>query len=371
MKKKILIAVNNLSVGGAERVALNQARFLDPARFEVWMTVLMPDPEKNFSRETEFLGERFVRFHVRHLWDIVSVWRIYVFLKRERFDAVVTALFFTNTLVRGAALVARVPIIIAHEQNMYADKAWWQVLVDKLLSYGTTRIIAVSRDVLAFTAAQEHIPQEKFIVNYNAIPFGDIIAPTHAVADLKKKLGIPDGVPIAVTAGRLITQKGHTYLLRAAEEMQALHPEVKFRIVIFGEGRLRDALMRETAERGLADAVLMPGVWPTADIMALADVFVLPSLWEGLPVVLVEAMAAGKPVVTTRVSGAWELVEDGKSGFVIEPKDVSGLREKMFLLLFDADLRRRYGDAAKVRSKEFSMEKHMTVLESIIDGREN
>ncbi len=366
MTTKVLFAINNLAVGGAERMVLHQARFLGSERFEAWMICLLPDPEENFSQDAEFLGDRLVRFRMRNFIDVFTWWKVFSFLRREKFDAVVTSLFFTNGIVRLCAIILRVPVIISQEQNMYVEKRWWQIAVDKLLSFGTTKIIAVSKDVLEFTALQEHIPREKFIVNYNTTPFGAFESLPQNKAELKKKLGIPDDAIVVVAAGRLAEQKGHLFLIRAAGELRALHPEAKFRVIIFGEGRFKSVLEAEISKLGLGDIVRMPGIWPALDVMAITDIFVLASLWEGLPVVLVEAMAASKPIITTRVSGASELIEDKKSGFVVEPKDVSGMREKLFLFMCDADLRRKFGEAAKERSKEFSIEKHIAILESLL-----
>lgn len=364
--KKVLFAINNFSVGGAERMAVAQVRMLNREKFDVWMAALFPDPERNFSRDAEFLGDRLQRFRMRGLFDFGGWRAVYSFLKQEKFDAVVTSLFFANTVVRACALAARVPVIISHEQNVYPDKRFWQIVVDKILSFGTTRIVAVSKDVLEFTSAQEWIPREKFLVNYNSISAENFGTVPHDASELRKKIGLSADAAVVATAGRLIEQKGHVYVIRAAGELRALHPEAKFSLLIFGAGHLRDTLKREISKLGLEEVVHLPGIWPAADIMAIADIFVLPSLWEGLPLVLLEAMASAKPIVTTRVSGAWELINDGKSGFIVEPKDVSGLREKMFLLMFDADLRRRFGEAARKRSKEFSMERHVGILEALL-----
>jgi len=360
MKAKILFAVNNLSIGGAERMAVHQISRINRDAFEPWLAILLPESENSFSKDVSFLGRHYVRFAMRGLWDASEMLKVFRFLKQEKFDAVVTTLFFTNTVMRVLALCAGVPVIISHEQNMYRDKKRWQMLIDKILSYGTTK------DVLEFTSRQEHIPREKFIVNYNTTPFQDFENLPQNKSELKYKLGISNGEVVFATAGRLIEQKGHIYLIQAAEELRKLKPDAKFKVVIFGDGSLRSMLEAEIKRLEMRGTVLLPGVWPAPDIMAVADIFVLPSLWEGLPVVLVEAMAAGKPCISSRVSGARELIEDKKSGLLVEPKNVPDLREKMFLLMFDANLSHQYGVAAKIRTGEFSIERHMEVLEELL-----
>ena len=168
--KKILFAINNLGIGGAERLVLNQIKYINSEVFNSCLLTLLPDPPKNFSESAKFLGDRLVRFNLKNIFDIRSLFKIFLFLRKEKFDAVITGLFLSNLIVRFLAVLARAPVIMAYEYNIYEDKRYWQILADKFLSYFTDKIIVSSPDVLEFTSKQEQISKDKFVVNYNAIP---------------------------------------------------------------------------------------------------------------------------------------------------------------------------------------------------------
>lgn len=137
---------------------------------------------------------------------------------------------------------------------------------------------------------------------------------------LERTWGFPPCAPLAVAVGRLVPQKNHAL----AVEALALLPDV--RLAILGEGELRGELERLVEERGLAGRIVLPGVRADARaIVAAADVLVLPSRWEGLPLVVLEALAAGTPVVATAVRGVRELLADGSTGLLVDPDDPAAL----------------------------------------------
>lgn len=352
---KILFAINNLSVGGAERMIVSQVRAFSEKGYDVHFLTLLPSPSegkreegkgKSFDEELRFLGNNWRKFHLKGFLDFLTWWRVYSFLKKEKFDAVITSLFMTNVVVRTCAVLAGVKTIISHEQNIYAEKKWWQRFVDRILARWTKKIVAVSQDVADFTSKQEDIPREKFVINYNAV-------------DIKKFEDIPYPVRHSVTittAGRLIEQKGQIYLIRAVKK---LHEQgIKCSLKIYGEGKLRSELEREGGE--------LPGIRPIKEILAETDIFVLPSLWEGLPLVLVEAMAAGRPIIATRVSGSREMIQDGINGFLVEPKDVDALATKLIELIKNPALCQQFSVAARERAKHFSLQNNIATLMSLI-----
>ncbi len=262
---KILFAINNLNIGGAERLVLSQLRDLNgDDDIEGYLLTTLPDSENNFAADAFFLGDRLVRFRFRGLWDIISLWKLTLFLKKRKFDAVITNLFFTNCVVRAAAAFAGAPVILSYEHNVYADKKRWQIIIDKILSYFTDRIIAVSQAVLDFTSEQEKIPREKFTLIYNGIRLSGASSPSKDAKQLKELLAIPAGTLIVSTAGRLVKQKGHIYLIQAADLIKKLHPNLKLQILIFGNGALKEQLKEKISEFALKDVVQMPGVWPPA-----------------------------------------------------------------------------------------------------------
>jgi glycosyltransferase involved in cell wall biosynthesis len=165
-------------------------------------------------------------------------------------------------------------------------------------------------------------------------------------ARLRSDLGWPPDRPVVGTVARLHRQKGVVNLLRAAPEILSAFPEVK--IAVVGDGPQSGSLRREAQRLGLEGRLLFLGERKdAASVMALFDIFVLPSLWEGLPFVLVEAAALGKPIIATAVDGVPEILEDGKTGLLVPPKDPSALAEAVIRLLRDNEGARRLGERAR------------------------
>lgn len=152
--------------------------------------------------------------------------------------------------------------------------------------------------------------------------------------------------PVIGTVGRLHLQKGHRFLLTAAAGLLKTHPAARF--VIIGEGELRGELEREAGRQGIAKAVTFAGARTDVPAQLRAmDIFVLPSLWEGLPLILLEAMAAGLPIVSTGADGVREILTDGKDALLVPPGNPTALQRGIEKLLDDPALRARLADEAR------------------------
>jgi glycosyltransferase involved in cell wall biosynthesis len=162
----------------------------------------------------------------------------------------------------------------------------------------------------------------------------------------RNEWGWPPGAPVVGTVARLHRQKGIIYLLRAAPRILAAFPDA--RIAVVGEGPRGESLRREARRRGLESRFLFLGErQDAASILSLFDIFVLPSLWEGLPFVLVEASTLAKPIVATAVDGTPEVIADGKTGLLVPPGDPGALAEAVIRLLKDREEARRLGETAR------------------------
>jgi glycosyltransferase involved in cell wall biosynthesis len=155
---------------------------------------------------------------------------------------------------------------------------------------------------------------------------------------------------IVFTAARLHAQKGHRFLLQAA----TLVPDAMF--VLAGDGPDRDELEMQAQRLGLGDRVLFLGYrQDIADLLATCDVFVLPSLYEGLPLSILEAMAAGRPVICSAIGGSNEAVSNGDTGLLVQPGNPTELARAINMMLSNPDLGQRFAAAAKARvMKDFS-----------------
>jgi glycosyltransferase involved in cell wall biosynthesis len=187
------------------------------------------------------------------------------------------------------------------------------------------------------------------------------------VEALAQEWKIRSHTPVIGTLARLHEQKGHSYLLDAVAQLRREIPDVKALVV--GDGELRPSLEQRTQALRLSDSVIFTGTRrDVPEILALLDVFVLPSLWEGLPIALLEAMAAGLPVVATRVGGVPEVVVDGETGLLVPPRDPDALSEAILTLLQDPDLRQKMGQAGQERVREyFSVERMVEETEALYE----
>jgi len=193
-------------------------------------------------------------------------------------------------------------------------------------------------------------------------------------AALCAELGLSSDTYLFATVGRLTEQKGHYYLIKAARDVVAAHPEAHF--VLIGDGELCTALTAQAATAGIAEHIHFVGVRSDIPILlASVDAFVLPSLWEGLSIALLEAMAAGKPIVATAVSGTVDVLQDGITGRVIPPGDGASLAAAMMQFITDPDIARNLGHAAKSHviahySAQVQAERHLTLYQQVINHKQ-
>lgn len=367
--KKILFGINRLSVGGAERLVLLQLAHLDPSKYEGHLVTLFPTSGPTLESQAAFLGARWKKLHFSGIGDLKSWWALYQYLRHEEFDAVVANLFFTSFVVRIAAILAGVPIIISAELNINAQRSLFERSIERILARFTARYTAVSSDVLAFSARQLQLPREQFALVYSAVDSTPLLHAVRAVdrEQVRKRLGIPSNVCVFVTGGRLVEQKGHSYLIDAVASIKQRTPELKMHVVIGGEGPLRNELEERAREHGVDTFITMPGVLPVEELLAIGDVFVFPSLWEGLSLMLLEAMTVGLPVLATRVSGSSEVIVDGENGYLVPAGDVESLAQRMEDLVANEGLRSRFSAQVSQDAKRYSIENSIQSLVSVIE----
>ncbi|MEO6525567.1 MAG: glycosyltransferase family 4 protein [Gemmatimonadaceae bacterium] len=238
-----------------------------------------------------------------------------------------------------AASIARVPAIVASMQLFIEMPPLAGIdLQYAFLSRCLDRHIAVSRSVAARLRGRFHAPDAKMRVIPNAITLRLPVPPDQR---LRAELAGDDSTPLVLTVARLDAQKGVGFLLDAAAAL----PEAAF--VIAGDGPERAALEARAEALGLDDRVRFLGHRrDVPSLLAVADVFVLPSLYEGLPLSVMEAMAANVPVVATAIGGTDEIVRDGETGWLVAPGDGRALAAGIRAVLVDRERAVRIADAA-------------------------
>jgi glycosyltransferase involved in cell wall biosynthesis len=262
--------------------------------------------------------------------------------------------FGANTWGTMAGRLARVPVVATvHGRSYYADRARRR-LAYRVVSRAAT-MVAVSEDVRRFVVDSAGVSSRRVRVVHNGIGSPPPLSPEVSLR-ARRELGICAGDRVITLVGSLYPVKGHRYLLEAAPQILKTCPSTVF--LVAGRGDCEAALRQQAQSLGVEARVRFLGLRhdiPT--LLELGDVFVQPSLSEGLSIAILEAMAAARPVVTTRVGGNPELVVDGETGLLVEPADAAGLASAVARVLADPAEGRRLGanGLARVRSR-FSTE---------------
>jgi len=320
---KVCYMAHTFAVGGAEEMVLNLVRHLPP-RFEpVVCCINDAGPIGEEIRKTgtpvAVLG---LTPGLRHPWHVGGI-RRYL---RETKPAIVHTFLLTASLYgRLAALLERVPIVIGTEVNIYERKRRHHIVAERMLMARTSRVIVSANSVRDFYVSQIHADPAKIDVVYNAVDWKSI-QPTRSRAHIRASLGIDANARLAGVIARLTEQKGHRYLFRAMAS-----PELAdMQLIVVGDGDLRDVLKADAQALAIAPRVHFLGARrDLGDLLAAMDVFVMPSLWEGLPLSMILAMGAGLPVVATAVAGIPEVVENGKTGWLVPAGSVVGLSQAL------------------------------------------
>jgi glycosyltransferase involved in cell wall biosynthesis len=279
----------------------------------------------------------------------VALWRL---LRRERPEVVHTHTSKAGAVGRLAAWLAGVPVVIhtPHGHIFYgyygAVASAIMRLLERLLAKITDRIVT-----LTDRGAEEHVRfhiagAEKFVTIHSGIDLAHFRSVQVDPTIKRKELGLPPKGPIVGTVGRLVPVKGLEWLLKAAPPVLAEFPQACF--VVIGDGPMACELRELTSKLGIGLRVVFLGVREDVhECLVALDLFVLPSLNEGMGLAVIEAMAMGCPVVATRVGGIPDIVADGTTGLLVPPRDDRALAEAILTLLRDRSRRAAYGEAAK------------------------
>jgi glycosyltransferase involved in cell wall biosynthesis len=228
-----------------------------------------------------------------------------------------------------------------------------------------SRMVAVSAQVRNYAIKKEKARAERLTVIENGIESLKIQTIGHEKRTaLRADIGVPEGGLLLLTVGRLTIQKGHTVLLDAISKLK----ETKIVFAFAGDGPQLEVLQKKAGTLDVNDHVRFLGVRNDINELLLsADVFVQPSLWEGLSLALLEALLAGLPVVATRVEGVIDVVEDGVSALLVPPNDPSALADAIDRLIKDGDLRAELGAAGKKRAQtNYSLDKMCLAYEQLM-----
>lgn len=374
-RHKVVHLLTRLDLGGAQQNTLHTARTLDAGRFEAVLACgaggLLDDEVKNDPRlRTVFFDS--LRRDISPVSDLLALLELTKLLLAERPSILHTHSSKAGILGRLAATLAGVPIVVHtyhgfgfHDLQPAAVKFFY-VLLERLCARATSALVFVSRANIATASACGLGPAEDAVLIRSGVDLAGLPASVDAVA-LKTSAGIGMHKPLVVSVGNLKPQKNAADFVAAAAAVIASVPDARFAFI--GDGPQRRELEARAFALGLEGKVLFLG-WrrDAASWLAAADVFVMTSLWEGLPRALVEAMKSGLPSVSYATDGVVDLLKDGENGFLVSIGDRAALAARVTQLLKDEPLRRRLGAAAAASvGSEFDINAMVRSLEMLYE----
>lgn len=342
---KVLHLLATMPVGGAEDLVAAIVQGLDPRRFTVSVATL--GPSGPVGQELRARGYEVASLGL----DIKrnSTWRIAGAVRRrlqdDRPDILHTHLYHPNLYGRLGALGLDLSGVVAAVHNSYTRVKFHRRLWNFLLGWATDRVLVGSAQVWQDVRRYDGVPASRLVLMPYGIPLAGL-NPHLSRQAARERLGLSGGGLVMGAVGRLEEQKGHGYLLAALPELERQIPDLT--VLIVGEGREEEKLKGQVRELRLGNTVRFLGTRrDLPEIFRALDLFVQPSLWEGLPLALLKAMGAGLPVVATRVSGSREAIEDGVNGCLVDPGDPEALARAILELHRHPEARQRLGQAAR------------------------
>jgi glycosyltransferase involved in cell wall biosynthesis len=313
--------------------------------------------------QAEIAGLRNFGIPMSSRFDIRALWKLIQLLRLEKIGLLCSHGYKSTVMGWWAGRRVGIPVVAySHGWTHENRKVRFYESLDRLFLRFVHHIVAVSesqkRELLNLG-----IKPERITVVHNAIELTNSCR--YPERNLRSILGINNTTPVGVSAGRLSPEKNFAGLIEAAVIVKRAIPSVVF--VVFGEGVLKEELTRRIIALGLETSFLLPGFRNDfINLLYDADLFVLPSFTEGLPVVILEAYASKRPVVATAVGGNPEVIRDGETGFLVPAGNVSALAEKIVFLIKNQDLSSRMGEAGYLRVKsDFTSESQTQKLEAI------
>lgn len=369
-KINVFQLVEGFGLGGAEKKLLELVKRMDRKRFRTVICSLgLEGSSGNISEDFERLKEYGIEvFEIprKHRIDIDLINKLLHIIKSRRIDVIMTTLYYADIMGALTGKLGGVKAVFFWET--ISSPEW--LVPRRLISYRAAaklcdKIVSVSKRTADFLIEDRKIHPDKIEI----IPYGVDLKKYSNGNDnkIRKKLNIKAKEKIIGMVGRLVTQKGHVYLIDAAEETVKKHPDVKF--LIIGEGELRADLEKRVKNSNLENNFIFLGSRDDVpDLLKAIDIFTLPSLFEGLPNVILEAMASAKPIVATSVDGTKEAVKNGETGILVPPKDPQKLSEALCELLDNPQRALDYGKKSRRRvEKYFSLEQQVKSFENLYE----
>jgi glycosyltransferase involved in cell wall biosynthesis len=334
----------------------------DSSRFKVSLVSLR---KKDLSEETlESSGVDITYLH-KSKFDPATLPALLKVIDRKQIDILHLHGYGATTFGRLAGAMRRIPTIL-HEHANLTDTPWFQKVADVTLEPFTDIGIAVSQSTADFVIHARKLPADKVKVVYLGVPLEEFSRPRSAeeIAAARAELGITPGQFVAGTVTRLHDSKGNSYLVDAARLVINDRPGARFYMV--GEGPLLESLQQQARALGLGDRFVFAGfAKDVARVVSAFDISVFPSLWEGTPLTVFEALAMGKPIVATDADGLLDVLTHDRDAIIVPKRDAPALAGAIVRMMDDAPLRERLGAGARVTGRQYDIAAFVSKMERL------
>ena len=366
-KTRLMIITHDLAIGGLQQVVVNLCRTINRDKFDVSVLCLRTLGE--FVPEVEKLGIKVFFLPQKKGTDYFSFLGVAKILRREKIEVIHThntQPFIDGTI--GALLSGVKTIVHTDHARSFPDKRRY-MFAEWFMSHFAYKIVGVSKHTSQNLLKYEKISRKKIVTIPNGIDGEKFNIKIDKKAK-RKELGVKGNGPVIGLGVRLNKGKGITYLLQAMPAIIKAFPDIT--LIIAGEGPAEDELQQEAFDLGVANNVKFIGArLDIPEFLKLFDAYILPSLSEGLPMVLLEAMAAGCPIVATNVGGIPSVIEHGESGILVEPQKSKPLAFEIIELLTKKKLADKYSKNGLEKFKDcFSAEIMFEKYEELYFGKE-
>ena len=300
-------------------------------------------------------------------WQIRSAMELAAIIRKRQIEVLHSHLFYASLFASPVGWICGVPVVVEtpHVREVWRRGLKSRYTIDRLVGHCVTHYIAVSEANGRYLTEEKRLPRSKVHVIHNGSDLKRFHGLSSNRAELKTAMGFRREEPVLLVAGRIEPQKGHSVLLDALPLVRRRFPNV--RAVFAGQGSLLQQLQQQVTGLGLQGAVDFVGFQSNIEQwFSIADITVLPSFYEGLPLVAIESQAAGTPLVASAVDGTPEIVINEETGLTVAPGNSSALAEAICKLLEDPLLRQQYGSAGRsLVFQKFSQEQQIRKTEQI------
>jgi glycosyltransferase involved in cell wall biosynthesis len=352
--------------GGIGRFAAELSRALDPERFAVGLYALWRFNMPSEGVLQQSLSAAGIETHTAPVWDASHPYRSFqeavrnlrAMLATRPVDLIHSHHEFADVAALWLRRQVRAPAVVRTVHNL----EWRRRPLRRLLLTHGLYPLAFQVEAGVSQAIVDQLnrrPLARFLrrnarLLHNAVDLDRFRGSATDRLEQRRQLAVPAGAFLIGSVGRLVTQKGYVYFVEAAARVRQAAPQAHF--VLIGAGDMEPALRQKAAQLGLADHFTFAGTRPDVEhLLAALDLFVSSSLWEGLPTVILECMAAGVPVVATDIAGTRELLADGVTGRLVPPGDATALAAAIVELVTDAPRRAQLAAQASILAGHFSI----------------